>query len=322
MGMILHRRFRTKLPLLVYGDLSSREEAKIKRHLAGCEACGIELKELQRLKTIASAAKGAIVDGRLLSEARSQLNMSVGELQVRGRPVRGEGFLDQVLPIRPGLVFGGGAAVLLAGLLVGRYLIPATGATQNSADPLAESQDVTVSNVRIIESTENAGSGYDRQEIELAYDATRPMRVRGVPGDPRIQRVIAHAIVNGDNPGVRMRAVSSIDRGANGVLDREIKAALLLAMTTDVNDGVRKTALEKLLRHPADREIRDGLLHMLLTDGNPGLRVAAIKGLDSLAARGYEPDARMRKSLTDHLRNEDNLFVRVKTESILKGKIQ
>ena len=315
----MHKRFRKTLPLLVYGDLSSREEAKIKRHLTNCEACRIELKELQRLRTIATGVKGVTVEGTLLSEARSQLSMTLGDLRARTRPSRGEGFLDTILPFRPGLFLGGATAVLLAGLLVGRYIFPATGATQDPTDSLADSRDITLSNVHIIG---YRGSGTDGQEIELAFDVTRSMRVRGVPGDPRIQRVIAYAIVNGDNPGVRMRAVSSVDPRTDGSVDREIKAALLRAMKTDANDGVRKAALEALLRYPADQEIRDGLLHMLLADENPGLRVAAIKGLDSLAARGFEPDAGMRQSLEEHMRNEDNLFVRTRAESILKGTIQ
>ena len=314
--MILHKRFRTALPLLVYGDLSSREEEKIKRHLASCEACRNEVKELQRLRAIASGVKGITVDDTMLSEARSQLGMILGDLRARTRPSRGEGFLDTILPFRPGLVAGGAVAVVLAGLLVGRYIIPANGAAQGPTDPLADTRGTTLSNVHIV------GYGTNNQEIELAFNVTRPMRVRGVPGDPRIQRVIAYAIVNGENPGVRIRAALSIDPRADGSCDREIKAALLFAMKTDPNDGVRKAALEALLRYPADREIRDGLLQMLLADENPGLRVAAIKGLDTLAGRGFEPDAGMRKSLEEHMHNEDNLFVRTKAESMLKGKIQ
>lgn len=320
--MILHSRFRKLLPLLLYGDLLPGEEIRIKRHLAGCEACRIELHELQRLGTLASGVRGIAVDDALISEARSELTMLLSDLRAHRRPSRSESFLETILSPRPAMVFGGAAAVLLAGFLIGRYMFPASGAAAVHADLFADSQSVTLSNVRIIGQKGNGRSGTDAQEIELAFDATRSLRIRGVLGDPSVQRVMAHAILKGDNPGVRIRAAASIDPRADGLCDREIKAALLLAMTTDTNDGVRKAALEALLRYPGDREIRDGLLRMLLADRNPGLRVAAIKGLDTLAARGFEPDAGMRKSLVEHMRNEDNLFVRAKTESILKGTLQ
>ncbi len=316
---MLHKRFRKQLPLLVYGDLLSREETKIKRHLTSCEACRIELKELQGLRTIAAGVKGVTVDSTLLSEARSQLSMSLNDLYARTRPTRGEGFLETILPLRPGLFLGGATAIVLAALLVGRYIVPATDAKQHLSDPFADVQGLTLSHVHIVGYRRHGTTG---QEIELAFDATRSMRMRGLSDDPTIQRVIAYAILNGDNPGVRMRAVSSIDPRAGGMFDREIKAALLLALNTDPNDGVRKAALEALLRYPGDREIRDGLLEMLLADENPGLRVAAVKGLDTLVARGFEPDAGMRNSLKEHMHKEDNLFVRAKAESILKGKIQ
>jgi hypothetical protein len=314
--MIFHNRLRRKLPLLVYRELSPRAESRVVHHLSHCEACTKEAEELRRFKAVVSAAQGPQIDDRVLSDARVRLRLALGDARVPVRPVHGKAAIADLLWFRPGLVLAGAIGVLAAGLLIGRYLIPSTGSLPGLTDPLGDPRGVTLSNVHI------TNLGETPEDVELAFDATRSLRVRGTLNDPAIQRVIAYAIVNGGNPGVRMRAASSVLPRIHGTPDREMRAALLLAMKTDPNDGVRKAALEALLRYPPDIEIRDGLLSVLLSDENPGLRVAAIIGLDTLAARGCLANEEMRKSLEGLLQTEDNLFVRTKAESILKGTLQ
>lgn len=101
-----------------------------------------------------------------------------------------------------------------------------------------------------------------------------------------------------------------------------MKAALLLALRTDRNDGVRKAALQAILRYPGDREVRDGLLYVLLNDRNPGLRIAAINGLDTLRARGYVPDEEMIRAFRESVQNDENLYVRTKAQTIIGVKQQ
>jgi HEAT repeat protein len=128
--------------------------------------------------------------------------------------------------------------------------------------------------------------------------------------------------VKSDNPGVRIRAVGSFSATASALPEREVKTALLLALKTDQNDAVRKEALQAILRYQPDRDVRDALLYVLLHDANPGLRIAAINGLDSLETRGYEPDDQFLQTLRDKIQNDDNLYVRVKAQSILEEKAQ
>jgi hypothetical protein len=308
----LHRR---KLPLLMYGDLSSVEEERLRRHIAQCAACKEELAQLRRLGGLVSRHRQQIFDEQRLDELRAEM-MSVLQSRSKVRQnFRAGEFLTPFLPSRPLFAAGGLAVMLCLGILCGRYVFPSSGAAMQSSAAMADAGEIGVSNLHIL------GSVDEGREIELVFDATRTMHVKGTLENPLVQRVIARAIVNGENPGIRLRAASSAVPVAAVSGDREIRAALLMAMKSDANDGVRKAALEALLRYPPDVEIRDGLLQVLLGDANPGLRVAAINGLTAMNSHGFAPDEGARKSLEDHLLNEQNLFVRTKTESLLKGRI-
>lgn len=318
--MVFHKRFRRKLPTLVNGDLSPIEEAKLRRHIAMCSTCRTDVEELQQLNRLVSECTGPAFEEQELLEARGQLNSWLAASRTVYRPSFADGprrLLHRYPVLAPAVLL----CVLSLGVLAGRYLFPMervghAGLDSTGAKNLTDLNEVGMSNLQII------GGMEEGSDIEIAVDVTRTVHLRGAPGDPMIQRVLARAIVGGENPGIRMRAAANAFHQTGGAGDQEIKAALMLAMKNDPNDGVRKAAIEALLRYPPEREIRDGLVHVLLADENPGLRVAAVNGLSVMAAQGMAADQDMRGNLETHLRSEENLFVRTKTESLLKGRIQ
>ena len=314
--MIFHGRFKRILPLLVNGDLSPDREARLLHHLDSCPDCTAELDELRQLRVLISNNAGQAVNAEQLEDARGRLSARLSQSKSVQHSSILQEFMESLRPRRTWIAVAGTLGALLVGILSGRYLLPAGEERNLSFASSIGGEDVSVTNLRIID-----GSGADG-ELELIFNATRAMHVRGSLDNPMVQRVIARAIVSGENPGIRMRAASSTIPRTTDPGDREIKAALVLAMKTDPNDGVRKAALEALLRYPADIEIRDGLVQVLLADENPGLRMAAINGLGAMATQGFTSDPVVRGSLEDRLRDEENLFVRTKTESLLKGRIQ
>lgn len=320
---MLHSRYHRRLLLLLHGELSPVQESRLLRHMASCDACRAEHAELEALRSLMSTGAAQRLDEVALEEARARLRGALGSQRRLQRPSMLDGVLEWFVPRRPAAALGGALLLLLAGVLVGRFVFPPQGSPGIPALPrgggdtaASEPADVSVSNLQIIGGTDGS------DEIELVFDVTRSLRIRGTLQNPLVQRVLARAIVHGENPGIRMRAASSAHTGAARSDDGEIKAALLLAMKTDRNDGVRKAALEALLRYPTDLEIRDGFVQVLLADENPGLRVAAIKALGTMASLNLASDARLRQRLQDHVQGEENLFVRTKTESLLKRRIQ
>jgi hypothetical protein len=303
------------IPLFFYGDLSLDELREFKEHLARCEECRIELEETRRLHAFLASAPAPEPDEFFLGEARMQAHAAI-------RAMRASPSLSDKLrqffgsPIFSRPAFGLAAIVLLLiGFAVGRLAFRSTGSEAPTAIPALAEEDVRVTNVQM-----TGGTG--GEDIDLAFDTVTPVRLHGSLADPRIQKVLAYAMVNGENPGVRLRAVGSIASTSAAPPEREVKAALLLVLSSDQNDGVRKAALNALLRYPADREVRDALLNVLLNDPNPGLRVAAINGLDSLRVRGYQPDQGFLHTFKQRLQHDENLYVRVKAQSLLEGSIQ
>jgi hypothetical protein len=319
--MVFHGRFTRKLNLLASGDLSPSGATKLLRHIAGCPACESELQELRQLQKLVAVHSPSVFDEQDLLEARALLSSRLASSRVlRSLPAdspRG------ILVRHPVLVTSCLLCALFLGVFSGRYLFPVERDTRSSGGfvsnekmSLSDLNEVELSNLQILGDKDKTGG------VEIVFDATRTMRVRGTPDDPIIQRVIARAIVGGDNPGIRMRAAANAMPRADGEGDREIKAALLLAVKDDPNDGVRKAAIEALLRYRPDTEIRDGLVRVLLVDKNPGLRVAAINGLSAMATHGLASDPEVRRRLESHLEREENLFVRTRTASLLKGTMQ
>ena len=314
--MARHRQYQRKIPLSLYGELSEEERRELQQHVSTCEECRKELEGTKKLHTLLARVPAPEAEEALLREARLQFSSALrAERQRFQLWDRLKGLFTLPVVTRPAIGFAI-VALLVLGFIGGR-LVPAGSSTAPDMDAvLTSGEEIRVTNIRFIR---NGASGED---IELLFDAVRSVRLRGSLDNPATQRVLAYALLNGDNAGVRLRAAGSITATTVTPLEREIKAALLLALKTDQNDGVRKEALQALLRYPADREVRDGLLYVLLNDVNPGLRIAAINGLDTLQAGGVQLDGELLQTFRQRVQHDENLYIRVKARSLLEESLQ
>ena len=155
-------------------------------------------------------------------------------------------------------------------------------------------------------------------EIEFTFDAVTPVRMRGSVDDPKIQKVLTYAMLNEENPGVRLKAVNAINRRGVEARDPDVKSALIKALEMDGNVGVRKEALNTLRRLPFDREIKMAMLHALMQDANPGLRVAAINALDSARTSPSGVDSDILTVLREKAQTDDNNYIRVKARAVIQ----
>jgi predicted anti-sigma-YlaC factor YlaD len=302
--MIGHRKFERMIPLLLYHELTERQVHELNEHLAACESCRKNLDSTRDLHVLLERAPAPAVQDAAIRETRSQALAAV-RAAARDRHALSPAFTAPT--IRWALV-AGSVVILSAAFFAGRLTAPGPDL------PFSAEGDVRVTNIRL--------SGDAGRTIEATFDLVKPVRVRGSIDDPQVQKVLASALVNAENPGVRLRAVSGVASGDAMPADREVRTALMLATRKDPNDAVRKEALHALLRYPPDREIRDVLLEVLTHDPNAGLRIVAINGLDSLRLRGFGPDAAQLRSVRKGVESEQNLYVRVRSRSILEEKQQ
>lgn len=314
-----HDGYRELLLLSASGKIDDDGREVLERHLLTCERCRAEDAELRRFHAALVAHRvGIEPDERLLGEARQELRIALRNERAR-RP-RWSGWFSPEA-IAPVYRFALGTAFALAvGMFLGRSLFPPSAPEETSrlASPFPAGgvhpveEETRITNVHFIDHGRGTG------EIEFTFDAVTPVRMRGNIDDPKIQKVLTHAMLNEENPGVRLKAVNAINRQGVETQDVETKSALIKAMGMDANVGVRKEALNALTRLPFDGEIKKALLRALMTDSNPGLRVAAINALDSARTSALGVDSEVLEVLRHKAATDDNNYIRVKARAVIQ----
>ena len=314
-----HTQYKEWLQLLMYDELTGDEHAALDRHLKECPECRHELDELKDFHATLLEAGTIMPDESLLQEARRQLHSTIRTVQSRPSLLDNirETIATSILPHYK--IALGAIATLAAGILVGRAWFPPE---QSGVTQMAPARNVSASlegepritNVRFINSDPNAN------DIEFTFDAVSPVHMKGNINDERVQKVLAHALVNDQNPGVRLRSVSAFASRVQNLRlpDRDVQAALILALKTDNNPGVRKEALKTLQSFPFDDAIKQAFLFVLMHDTNPALRIAAINSLDSSRVQGQETDKDLLEVLKERMHSDANNYVRIRAKSVLE----
>ena len=215
-----------------------------------------------------------------------------------------------------------GAATMVVGIFIGYiFFTPAEIKNNLSLPPNninvddVTQKDIQISNIRF----PNPFS--DNGDIEISFDAIKPISYKGKLSDPVTQRLLATALVTEQNPGLRLKTVSSIaSQTKKGEVkpDPKVENALITTLKVDDNPAVRKEALNVLVKYPFDEEIRDALLFVLSNDKNSGMRVSAINALADLKLQGTSIDDEMRTVLNNKAQSDDNDFIRLRAASLLK----
>lgn len=177
--------------------------------------------------------------------------------------------------------------------------------------------DVAIDNIRFISTDQKSGN------IQFSFDFVRRYEMKGSLDDHDVQKVLAYALGNSDNAGIRLKTVGMLDAVAATKPDEEIERALVRAAKTDDNAGVRREALLSLKKSPFDNEIRDALLFVLQNDKNPGMRVLAINYLSEkettvASSNVKDVDPKVLNVLKEKSLSDQNQYVRLKAAGMLK----
>jgi hypothetical protein len=314
-----HQHYKKSLHLSFYEELSGAEKSGLDDHLRRCPECQAELEKLQKLHETLARAGAFTPDEALLHESRKELRAHLRS--ERNRPSfldRLSDFAEQYLLPNYKVAFGG-AVMLAAGILVGRFFFsPAQQSDRITEQPVPDPKlasfegEPRITNIRFLDPDASDGM------VEFTFDAMTQVHMKGSINDERIQKMLAHALVNDQNPGVRLRSVSAFSTQSERLRlpDREVKAALILAATSDKNPAVRKEALKTLKSFPFDEEIKQTYLHVLMQDDNAALRIAAINSLDSARTETY--DAALLDVLKQRMQSDDNSYVRIRAKAVLE----
>ena len=311
-----HDDYKDLLHLSFYDELNEEERQVLDDHVKSCGDCREESKELSKLGILLGRSQRFEITDQLLDEARRELRVAL-RLEKSKRPFWA-GIVEQFdALVSPAAKYAlGSAAMIVVGLAVGYLLFKpseATGAfgiTQAVGQASAQSTETKIANFRFV------GQPLQGSDVEFSFDMVTPVHMRGNVNDVVIQRVMAQALMSDQNPGARLRTVSAIANEVEALKgsDKEIKAALLQAVTGDANVGVRKQALRALQRFPLDSEIKDALLFVLKNEENPGIRIGAIGYLQSSEFSRQLADQDLLNVLKEKMQSDKNNYVRTRAK--------
>jgi hypothetical protein len=338
-----------QLPLLLYGELSFDEEERVESHLEACADCR---QALERERELSATFDSLAIEpsSALLRQAREDLFKRLEQeppLAAKAEQHAAyhhgwwDRFVDFVTPqtsasLRTGLLKPAGAFALLAiGFMAARSapgVLPNIAFFNGSGSGAAQmslTDPGTASRVRYVESVPDG-------RVQIVLDETRQRTVSGRMDDENIRGLLLTATRDPADPGLRAETMELLTSRVQGTdpgavqMAADVKAALIYAVRSDQNAGVRLKAMEGLKSFTGDAEVRAALSDVLLSDTNPAMRNQAIdllmQGLDDAgAARRADPrafagpDARM-VSLFEELmkREEKNPYVRQRSQRALE----
>jgi len=318
-----HQHYKDQLQLMLYDELSTQDRQDLEKHLEGCTECQAELAELKKFHSVLAQHAPAFVSDEILQEARHELRGALRTERIRQSVW--EKLAERVRNlIQPQYKIAFGAVATLAvGVFLG-YLVFAPRATERvtqqlttqaakeTSQPLKENTRIT--NVRFVNSDPSTG------EVEFSFDAVKPVYMKGSVNDPDVQKVLAYALLNEQNPGVRLRSVDVIgsEHLKSTGSEVEIKRTLIAALKSDDNPGVRKEALEVLEKFPFDDEIKRAFLDVLVHDNNSGLRIAAINALENARGEKLPIDPEVLNVFKERMQSDDNNYIRLRARAVVE----
>jgi hypothetical protein len=314
-----HKRFEEWLQLVFYNELTKQEKASLNNHMKVCTQCRTEYKRMREFFTLVSHNKPIINPELLLQDARRNLRLRLHkETKYQSLWIKVKDAFEDFLTPQLQVALGG-VAILAIGIFVGYLVFQSPEekslafrqtASMSSAVEAGESQ---ISNVRFID--RNAQTGV----VEFTFETLTPVRIRGNVNDENIQKVLARALVTGQNPGVRLRAASIIgNQAGTPELDADVKVALIEALQHDQNLGVRKEALKVLRNYLPDPTIVRAFLSVLANEKNTGLKIAVINSLDLSQYENQPVNQEILSMFKNRVQSDDNNYIRIRAKAALQ----
>ncbi len=313
-----HTKFRELLAEAASGDLSATQRAELEAHAKACASCREELRSIEVLAKLLSDRRAESVTDAMLQEARLELRARLRiERQAPSRWTPAA--LFAAWRLRPALYVPAlGVCMMAVGLGLGYLLFGAESnqegfrGTTAALVPGVGQGGSQITAVQFIDADASDG------EVELAFQAVKPMRLKGRPDDPAIQKLLAYALVTEPNAGIRIRTVNTLTENAHPQTDPEIRFALIQVLQYDTNPGVRKQAMQALAKLPMDADIKHALLYVLANDPNEGLRIGAIDALLPERIEQVPDDSDLLQALKNRMQNENNNYIRLRTKAALQ----
>lgn len=314
-----HEDYKEMLSLLLYDELSEEKIEVLHKHLLECEECNAEYESLQKMKEVINNKFFLQPSDELLNQSRNELRGLLRAEQSKNT------FFSKLIDLinsyiilyyKPAI---SGTVILILGFFGGFYFEKNLNPEINEINYfLTSSNDedenqTKIENLRFLETDLETGS------IELMFEATRTVKLKGSVYDPNIQKILASSLIWEQNTGIRLKTINTLSEKLNNNLltDNDVKLALIETVKNDNNPAVRKEALRVLTGLPFDKTIKETLLFVLINDTNSGNRIMAINNIGMLTSQNLL-DNEILDVLKKKSKNDNNDYVRLRAANILE----
>jgi hypothetical protein len=315
-----HEKYKELVYLFSIGEADDKEK-EIRKHLSVCTSCRKELEEHYILNRTFQGASREKLDEGLLLAARTELK---SKLKYKAKRSGGRKVTDKIIYLFTDnyRALLQGAAGIAAGLLLGFVLFK----SDSSPVVLSSGQELTASAVPVISSEDISQlrniklvdvDPFDNH-IELSFDVTRQVSVSGSLNDENIKNLLLYAVLNGNNPGVRLNSLNLLNASSEMSTDTETKEAIITALKYDSNPGVRREALKVLNIFPFDEDVKQTYISVILHDSSSAIRISAINQLLEASGRGVSFNREDRNLFEEMLLDDENGYIRSRARTVLE----
>jgi hypothetical protein len=316
-----HEKYKEWLLMNILDELNEQEQIELENHLLECDECNEEYAQFKKLYSTITSGKNELITETDLANSRKRLFNTINSMPEKvSFAGRIKNYFDQVFAKKYSFALGS-VALLLVGFFIG-YLIfnkvnisPKT-IVENSIDlDKIERGEIKIADVNLPKTFSKTG------EFVFTLGDQNPFIYKGNLNDVIVQKLLAAAYKETDNPGFKIKTAKTLTRfmPTNFKPDEKIKSAFITTLKTDRNPGVRKGALQALINFPYDKEIRDALLYTLQNDDNASNRMDAINVLLAMNTNKDSIDYKIKNELQQKNSNEENEIVKFRTAKLLLG---
>ncbi len=305
-----HENYKKQLILYSYNELRKEERNEFERHLLGCESCKNELEELKRLHQLVKVNLVEELDEDTLFESRQELLAEIRNLKRKKFTLQKIWELFTI-PSPTNLKIAYSFAAVLLMVLASYFIYFDKAGNQMASGNNLVTADSKFTNLQFV------NTDLENGEVEITYEQTIPVKLKGNVNDAEIQKVLAKSLIDNENPGIRLKAVNAIYSEKTSTTSGVVKDALIKAMMYDDNPGVRKEAMNALCNLPFDDKISDAIVYVLQNDKNSGLRIQAINCLNEKNDVKRLSDPNIKNVLKNRMQEDDNSYIKLRAKTML-----
>ena len=313
-----HKEYQDMIPFYLYDELDLNVKLAFEKHLETCSECKKEFEKYKSVINNISEYGNTIVDDKVLMESRQELR---GAIRHEKSKVNSFHLIFEKITsfiIKPSGLAISAITILLMGLLIG-YLIfnvrSASDLNNLDVDQLLSNvlkNYLNITDVKIINS--NLATG----EVEFSYEITKTENVKGNVNDPKVKSLLSYAVLNEQNPGIRLNSLNFINASQNLKLDDELRQTIFTVAKYDKNPGVRREALQFIREVPFNNDVKNTLIYVLLNDTSSGVRIEAMNIISEAAKKGATFNNQDLTIFKENLENDKNNYVRFLAKNIIK----